>query len=105
QEVVIIKGDLKNEDGTPIKDAVIDISYNDNGETQQFKVNGDDGKFAAVVKVNQKQDVTVSISKEDYAFQAKVVEKESFDLARDSKLKLGEFILEKMELGKTYRLA
>ncbi|MBM3429726.1 MAG: hypothetical protein FJX99_01935 [Bacteroidetes bacterium] len=105
KEVVIIKGDLKNEDGTPIKDAVIDISYNDNGETQQFKVNGDDGKFAAVVKVNQKQDVTVSISKEDYAFQAKVIEKESFDLARDSKLKLGEFILEKMELGKTHRLA
>ncbi|MEY3084107.1 MAG: hypothetical protein RL037_287 [Bacteroidota bacterium] len=105
QEVVIIKGDLKNEDGSPVKDAVIDISYNENGQTQQFKVNGDDGKFAAVVKVNQKQDVTVSINKTGYAFQAKVIEKESFDLAQDSKIKLGEFVLEKIESGKTHRLA
>jgi len=105
QEVIIIKGDLKNEDGSPIKDAVIDINYNESGETQQFKLNGDDGKFAAVVKVSNKQDVTVSISKENYAFQAKVIEKESLEQAVDSKLKLGELILEKIEVGKSYRLA
>ncbi|MBM3418330.1 MAG: hypothetical protein FJY17_05340, partial [Bacteroidetes bacterium] len=105
KEVVIVKGELKNEDGTPIKDAVIDVSYNENGETHQFKVNGDDGNFAAVIKVDKKQDVTISISKENYAFQAKVIEKDSFDVVKESKMKLGEFVLEKIEANKSYRLS
>ncbi|MBM3160364.1 MAG: OmpA family protein [Bacteroidetes bacterium] len=105
KEVVIVKGELKNEDGTPVKDAVIDVSYNDNGETHQFKVNGDDGKFAAVIKVDKKQDVTISILKDNYAFQAKVIEKDSFDVVKESKMKLGEFVLEKIEANKSYRLS
>ena len=105
QEVIIVKGNLKNEDGTPVENAVVEINYNESGETQQFKVNGDDGKFAAVVKVNNKQDVTISFNKTDYAFQAKVIEQKDLELAVDSKLKLGEFVLEEIEPGRAYRLA
>lgn len=76
QEVVILKGELTDNDGNAVKDATVEITYNETGEKQQFKVNGDDGKYAAVVKVSKNQDVTVSVKKEGFSYNAQVIEKE-----------------------------
>ena len=45
KEVVILKGELKDENGKPITDASIEINYTESGETEKIKVNGDDGKM------------------------------------------------------------
>ncbi len=76
QEVVIVKGELTDNDGNALKDATVEITYNETGEKQQFKVNGDDGKYAAVVKVSKNQDVIVSVKKEGFSYNAQVIEKE-----------------------------
>jgi len=75
--VTIMKGSLKDENGNPIKDASIEVAY-ENGEKSTIKVNGDDGNYAVVVKNPTKQDVMLTVKKEGYAFDSKLITKEEF---------------------------
>ena len=68
---------MKDENGNPIKDASIEVAY-ENGEKSTVKVNGDDGNYAVVVKNPTKQDVMVTVKKEGYAFDSKLITKEEF---------------------------
>ncbi len=104
QEVVILKGELIDEQGKSIQGAEIEITYNDTGEKSQFKVNGDDGKYAAVVKVSQKQDITVSVNKVGYAFNAKVIEKETFEKRDSPTIKTGKLKIDTVEVGKSFSI-
>lgn len=104
QEVVILKGELVDEQGKPIEGAEVEITYNDTGEKTQFKVNGDDGKYAAVVKVSQKQDITVSINKEGYAYNAKVIEKETLAKTDGTAIKTGKLKIDTVEVGKAFSI-
>jgi outer membrane protein OmpA-like peptidoglycan-associated protein len=104
QEVVILKGELVDEQGKPIEGAEVEITYNDTGEKTQFKVNGDDGKYAAVVKVSQKQDITVSINKEGYAYNAKVIEKETLSKTDGLAIKTGKLKIDTIEVGKAFSI-
>lgn len=76
--VAILKGELKDEGGEPVKDATIEIAYAGFDEVTQVKVNGDDGKYAAVVKLDNPQDVMVTVKKEGHAFDSKLITKEEF---------------------------
>jgi outer membrane protein OmpA-like peptidoglycan-associated protein len=104
QEVVILKGELVDDQGKPIQGAEVEITYNDTGEKTQFKVNGDDGKYAAVVKVSQKQDITVSINKDGYAYNAKVIEKETLVKTDASAVKTGKLKIDTVEIGKAFSI-
>jgi outer membrane protein OmpA-like peptidoglycan-associated protein len=76
--VTIMKGELKGEDGEPIKGASIEVAYAGSNEKSTIKVNGNDGKYAVVVKNPTKQDVMVTVKKEGYAFDSKLITKEEF---------------------------
>jgi len=104
QEVVILKGELIDEAGKPVQGAEIEITYNSTGEKSQFKVNGDDGKYAVVVKVSQKQDITVSVNKEGYAYNAKVIEKETIEKRESSTIKTGKLKVDTVEIGKSFSI-
>jgi outer membrane protein OmpA-like peptidoglycan-associated protein len=104
QEVVIVKGTLTDESGKPITDAKIEINYNESGKTETFDVNGDDGKYAAVVKVSKAEDVTISVSKEGLAYNAKVVEKEVFENRTSTNIETGNIKTDSVKPGKPYQL-
>ncbi|MFY7945075.1 MAG: OmpA family protein, partial [Crocinitomicaceae bacterium] len=104
QEVVIVKGTLTDESGKPITDAKIEINYNESGKTETFDVNGDDGKYAAVVKVSKAEDVTISVSKEGLAYNAKVVEKEVFENRTSTTIETGNIKTDSVKPGKPYQL-
>ena len=76
--VTIMKGTLNDENGKPIKDASIEIAYAGSNEKSTVKVNGSDGKYAVVVKNPTKQDVMVTVKKEGFAFDSKLITKEEF---------------------------
>lgn len=101
--VAIIKGELKNDDGQPVKDATIEIAYSGTDEVTQVKVNGDDGKYAAVVKLETKQDVMVTVKKEGHAFDSKLITKEEFKkdevVIRDNDLSV-----KKLKVGEAYTI-
>ena len=101
--VHILKGELKDENGNPVTDAAIEISYSGSDEVTKIKVNGDDGKYAAVVKTETKQDVMVTVKKENHAFDSKLISKESFEtdalVIRGNDLNVKE-----LKLGESYTI-
>jgi outer membrane protein OmpA-like peptidoglycan-associated protein/tetratricopeptide (TPR) repeat protein len=76
--VTIMKGTLKDENGDPIKNASIEVAYDGTNEKSTVRVNGNDGKYAVVVKNPTQQDVMVTVKKDGYAFDSKLVTKEDF---------------------------
>jgi outer membrane protein OmpA-like peptidoglycan-associated protein len=94
---------LKDENGNPVTDAAIEISYSGSDEVTKIKVNGDDGKYAAVVKTETKQDVMVTVKKENHAFDSKLISKESFEtdalVIRGNDLNVKE-----LKLGESYTI-
>lgn len=105
QEVLIVKGELKDEKGNPITDASIEITYNGTGEKESFSVNGDDGKYAAVVKTKNAQDVTISVKKEGYAYNAQIIEKEKLQDKSLNAVKIEKMTVDTLTPGKTFSIA
>lgn len=106
QKVVFFKGEIKNEVGDPVKDAVVEISYKETGESVEVKVNGDDGKFAAIINVDEdiEQDVMISVKKEGHSFDTKLVKAE--DLKSDEVFPDEEIAMEidVIEVGRAFTI-
>lgn len=101
--VAILKGELKDEAGDPVKDANIEIAYAGSDNVTQVKVNGDDGKYAAVVKLDTKQDVMVTVKKEGHAFDSKLVAKEEFK-KEDVTLRNNNLTVKELKVGEAYTI-
>jgi len=94
---------LKDEKGEPVKDATIEIAYAGSNEVTQVKVNGDDGKYAAVVKVDTKQDVMVTVKKEGHAFDSKLIAKEDIKPEKVS-IKGNNLTVKELKVGEAYTI-
>lgn len=103
KSVTILKGELKDENGDPVKNATIEIAYAGSDKVTQVKVNGDDGKYAAVVKTETKQDVMVTVKKENHAFDSKLIAKEEFkkDVVT---IKEKDLVVKKLKVGEAYTI-
>jgi len=75
QKVKFYKGTVTDAKGEPVKDAIVEISYKDSKENIQVQINGDDGKFAAIINVDEgeEQDVIISVKKEGYSFDTQLI--------------------------------
>lgn len=104
QEVIIVKGEMKDEEGNPVKDAKIEVAYEGEDEVQEFKVNGDDGKFAAVVKKDKQKDVMISVKKEGHSFDSQLITKEEIAKVDQLPIKTRELEVRKIETGKPYTI-
>jgi outer membrane protein OmpA-like peptidoglycan-associated protein/tetratricopeptide (TPR) repeat protein len=101
--VAILKGELTDETGEPVKDATIEIAYAGSDEVTQVKVNGDDGKYAAVVKVDKKQDVMVTVKKEGHAFDSKLITKEEIKPEQVS-IRNNDLTVKELKVGEAYTI-
>lgn len=102
QSVTIIKGDLTSEEGTPIENATIEILYEGEEAPTKVKVNGNDGKYAAIVKTDTKGDVMVTVKKEGGAFESKIIAKE--EIKKDTPIKGKDLAVAKLKVGGTYTI-
>lgn len=103
--VMIMKGVLKDNKGQAVSGAEIEISYGDDDEVQKVKVNGDDGKYAAAIKMDPTKDVVVAAKKEGAAFAAKLITKEEIqaeNAKREVSVKGKDMEVSKLELGGAY---
>jgi outer membrane protein OmpA-like peptidoglycan-associated protein len=101
--VAMIKGELKDEKGDPVKDASIQIEYENSDERTEIKVNGDDGKYAAIVKIDEAQDLMVTIKKEGAAFDSKLIEKEALSNA-DPVIRNNDLSVRELKQGEAYTI-
>ena len=73
QAVAFIKGDIKDEKGNEIQNAVVEIK-NIKTEAKTFAVvDSVSGQFMAAVNLKQKDDILITVKKEEHAFSSKVV--------------------------------
>ena len=103
QHVAILKGELKDENGQPVKDAKIEIAYENSDEVTEVKVNGNDGKYAAIVKMDKNQDVMVTVKKEGHAFDTKLIAKEEFD-KEDVVIRGKDLSVKELKVGEAYTI-
>lgn len=103
KSVAVLKGELKDENGAPVTDAVIEIAYEDSDQVTQVKVNGDDGKYAAIVKTEIKQDVMVTVKKEGHAFDTKLIAKEEFE-KEDVTVRDKDLSVKELKVGEAYTI-
>jgi outer membrane protein OmpA-like peptidoglycan-associated protein len=103
KSVAILKGELKDESGKPVSDATIEIAYEGSDEVTEVKVNGDDGKYAAIVKTDVKQDVMVTVKKEGHAFDSKLIAKEEFK-AEEVKIDGKDLSVKELKVGEAYTI-
>jgi outer membrane protein OmpA-like peptidoglycan-associated protein/tetratricopeptide (TPR) repeat protein len=73
KEIVIVKGQLKNEKNEIVRDGKIEIAYGTSDKKMVIDVSQEDGKYAAVVEVKKDVPVTVTLKKEGAAFSSKVI--------------------------------
>ena len=107
QKILFLKGELKDDFGDPISDAKIEINYKESGEAVTVNINGDDGKFAAVVNTDKVQDVLVTVKKKGFSFDTQVVKSTEVAAAKAGQtfkedkidMEIGE-----LELGKAFTI-
>lgn len=105
--VAILKGELKDENGEAVENAVIEIAYGNSDEVTRVKVNGNDGKYAAIVKTDQKQDVMVTVKKEGHAFDSKLIDKEevaSVAASKDVAIRGNDLNVKELKVGEAYTI-
>lgn len=107
KKVLFIKGEAKDDKGEPIKDAVVEVTYKETGESVEFKVNGDDGKFAAVVQVDEDKptDVMIATKKEGFSFDTKIIKAEEVKEIVEKTFESGvEMEIEEIKVGEAFTM-
>ena len=100
--VTIIKGDLTDEEGNPAKDVELEISYQNSDVVEKVRVNGNDGKYAAVIKTDDPQDVMVNIKKEGHAFNSTLITKE--ELSSNKSINAKDLAVKELKEGEAYTI-
>lgn len=105
QEIILVKGQLLDENGNGIKNASITINYNESGKSNTFQVNGDDGKYTAVIEVSKKEDITISVNKEGFAYNGLVIEKDVLENNSNTIIQTENLKMDTLLEGKSYNLS
>ncbi|HRJ36110.1 MAG TPA: OmpA family protein, partial [Flavobacteriales bacterium] len=99
EKVIIVKGQVTDENGDPLANAKIEISYTGDNKKEIVKVDPTDGKYAAVVNVQNGNDAVVTVKAEDRTFDSKLIAANSSTVVKAADLKA-----EKLEIGKAYTI-
>jgi outer membrane protein OmpA-like peptidoglycan-associated protein/tetratricopeptide (TPR) repeat protein len=100
--VAMVKGELKDNNGQPVEGATIEIAYANSDKVEQVKVNGNDGKYAAIIKTEVAQDVMVTVKKEGHAFDSKLITKE--ELQGEKVLRGSDLAVRELKAGEAYTI-
>ena len=101
-KVKLIKGSVVSSNSEPVKDAKLELRYEDGKVVEQELKTDEAGDYVAVVNMGKgDEDVLMTVKKEGYAFESKLLKKEETD---EPVLKDAELHVDKIETGKTYTI-
>lgn len=98
-QVVLVRGQVKDEDGEAVRDARISLNYLDSKKVTEVSLDQEDGSYATIVNV-EKEPVVMTIEKEDHAFQAQLFTSDDVE----EFVQEVDLTVEKMEVGKPYAI-
>jgi outer membrane protein OmpA-like peptidoglycan-associated protein len=102
KKVLFIKGQLAAENYEDLSDLSISINYAQSGKTEEIKVSGNDGKYAAVISAEQAEDVMLTINKKGAAFDSRLIDKETME--KETFSKNNDMEVRKIEVGASYTI-
>ncbi len=102
KSVIVVKGDLKDDAGEPVLDAELEITYENSDRVEKVRVNGNDGKYAAIIKAEEGEDVMINVKKEGHAFDSQLVTSEV--IAKKETVRSKDMEIREIEIGKPYTI-
>ncbi len=73
QAVAFIKGDIKNDNGTPVSGAIVEIKNTVTKEKTYATVDSTTGQYMAAVNLKRKDDLIITVKKDSVAFNSKII--------------------------------
>jgi outer membrane protein OmpA-like peptidoglycan-associated protein len=101
EKVVLVKGELKEENGNPLTDAKLKFSYSNSEESIEIDIDNTDGSYAAVVNVIEDEDIVMTVKKEGMAFDATVFKTSEEDFEPIAKT---DKTIARVEKGRSYTI-
>lgn len=100
-EILVVKGEVRDEGGKVVRDAKVEIKYMDTRQTQVIRVDSTDGRYATVVRLKAGSDVVLTVKKADHVFDSRSFGIE--DTVRAGVAK-ADMTVQKIEVGRSYRV-
>ncbi|MBP7408434.1 MAG: OmpA family protein [Flavobacteriales bacterium] len=100
-EILIVKGEVRDEQGKVVRDAIVEIKYMDTRQTEVMRVDSTDGRYATVVRLKAGSDVVMTVKKEGHVFDSRSFALE--DTVRKGVARV-DMAVQKIEVGRSYRV-
>ncbi|HRH71014.1 MAG TPA: OmpA family protein [Flavobacteriales bacterium] len=100
-DILVVKGEVRNEHGELVKDATVEIEYMDTRKVEIIRVDSTSGRYATVVKLKPGSDVIMTVKKKDHVFDSRSFAME--DTVRSGVAKV-DMKVQKIEVGRSYRV-
>ena len=100
-EILLVKGEVRNEKGELVRDATVEIEYMDSRKIEVIRVDSASGQYATVVKLAAGSDVKMTVKKKDHVFDSRSFSQE--DTVRAGVAKV-DMKVQKIEVGRSYRV-
>lgn len=100
-DILVVKGEVRDEGGKVVKDAVVEIKYMDTRKTEVIQVDNADGRYATVVRLKPGSDVIMTVKKPDHVFDSRSFSVE--DTVRAGVAKV-DMTVQKIAVGRSYRV-
>lgn len=100
-DILILKGQVRDERGEVVKDARVEIQYMDTRVTETIQVDNADGRYATVLRLNPGSDVVVTVKKADHVFDARSFSVE--DTVRGGSASV-DMTVQKIAVGRSYQI-
>ncbi len=107
EKVKLVKGKVTDENGDPMQGGKVKLKNPETDEVATAEVDSADGKFAAVVKAEDDEEVLMSVEKDGYAFKAQNFtgeEKKSKGSRTEGSIESTEVKMEPLKKGEPYRI-
>ena len=96
-----LSGVVRDEKGQVVRGAQVEIKYLDTRQTEVFRVDSADGRYATVVRLKAGSDVVMTVKKEGHVFDSRSFAIE--DTVRKGVAKV-DMAVQKIEVGRSYRV-
>jgi len=100
-DILVVKGEVRDEQGRPATNARVEIKYMDTRETETIRVDSVDGRYATVVRLKQAGDVVMTVKKEGHVFDTKTFSAADTVLGGSA---TADMEVQKIEVGRSYKV-
>ncbi|WKZ66671.1 MAG: OmpA family protein [Flavobacteriales bacterium] len=100
-EILIVKGEVRDEKGQAVRGATVEVKYMDTRRTEVIKADSVDGRYATVVRLKPGSDVVLTVKKEGHVFDSRSFAIE--DTVRRGVAKV-DMSVQRIEVNRSYRV-